>query len=103
MEDKDRLGDKLHDKGKADEDRYIAEQERKRLERLRAAQAARSTGSGACPRDGSALVPHSENGVTVEACPTCKGMWVDPGELKLAVKQKNEAALLHWVRSLFGA
>lgn len=103
MDDKDRLGDKLRDKGKAAEDLFIAEQERKRLERLKATLAARSAGSGACPRDGSKLVPHSENGVTVDACPTCRGMWVEPSELRIAVKQKNEAALLHWVRSLFGA
>ena len=40
MEDKDRLGDKLREKGKAEEDQFIAEQERKRLERRKQAEAA---------------------------------------------------------------
>jgi hypothetical protein len=102
MDDKDRLGDKLRDKGKASEDQFIAEQERKRLERRQQALTAATSGSGACPRDGGKLVAHTENGVTIDVCPTCRGMWVDRGEMAIAVKEKNEAAVIHWVRSLFG-
>jgi hypothetical protein len=100
MSEKDPYSDKLHDKGKADEDRWIAEQERQRLARLKEAA---STGSGTCPRDGSKLVPHKANLVTVEACPTCRGVWMGPGEIEVLVRQDNEGAVIHWVRSLFQA
>ncbi len=40
-----------------------------------------------CPRDGTALVgePITYGGsavVTVDRCPTCTGIWLDPGELE---------------------
>ena len=98
-EEKDRLGDKLRDREKAAEDLYIAEQERKRLEKLRQAQGA----TGACPRDGTKLVTHKEGRVTLDMCPTCHGIWLDKGQMQIAVEAKNEAAVIHWVRSLFGA
>lgn len=101
MDDKDRLGDKLRDKGKAAEDLFIAEQERKRLERRKLAEAAAASGSGACPRDGTKLIAHKHNGLTIDMCPTCHGMWLDKGEVAIAVKQGNETAVIHWVRSLF--
>ena len=99
MEEKDRYGEKLREKGKGDEDRYFAEQERKRIERYKLAA---SVGSGGCPRDGSKLVAHKADGVTVEICPSCRGMWLDQGEMSIVVKQKNETAVIHWIRSLFG-
>lgn len=98
-DEKDRLGDKLRDREKAAEDLFIAEQERKKLEKLRQSQG----GTGACPRDGTKLQPHVERGVTIDVCPTCHGIWLDKGELQVAVESKNEAAVIHWVRSLFRA
>ncbi len=35
-----------------------------------------------CPRDaGTMLVAVARNGVTVDACPRCRGVWLDRGEL----------------------
>jgi hypothetical protein len=100
MDEKDRFGDKLREKEKAAEDLYIAEMERKRLERHRQAAA---KGSGVCPRDGSKLVPHKAEGLTIEMCPTCQGIWLDKAEVALALKKENEGVVIHWVRSLFGS
>jgi hypothetical protein len=102
MEDKDRFGEKLRDKGKAAEDLYIAEQERARLQRLKE-KAATAGGNGACPRDGAKLEPHTQNGVTIDVCPTCRGVWLDQGEMAVAAQHKHEDAVIHWVRSIFGA
>lgn len=98
-DEKDRLGNKLRDREKAAEDLYIAEQERKQLEKLRRDQGA----TGACPRDGAKLQPHVERGITIEICPSCHGIWLDKGQLQVAVESHNEAAVIHWVRSLFQA
>ena len=35
-----------------------------------------------CPRDGAVLVEVERNGVTIDACPTCRGIWLDRGELE---------------------
>jgi hypothetical protein len=92
MVEKDKFGDTLREKGKGDEDRWVAEQERKRLERLRETAA---QGSGTCPRDGAALVPQKANLITMAVC--------HRNELEVAVRQDNEGAVIHWVRSLFEA
>lgn len=99
MDEKDRLGDKLRDRGKAAEDLFIAEQERKRLERLKE-KAAAAAGHGTCPKDGTTLVPRDEHGVTVDACPTCRGVWLDSGELEAILEHEDEALVTRWVRSL---
>lgn len=97
MNDKDRMGDKLRDKGKASEDLFIAEQERRALERARA-DAVRPE----CPRDGTKLTLTDADGVSIDVCPTCSGVWLDKGELELLL-QKEEAAITTWVRSLLGS
>jgi len=99
MNDKDRLGDKLHDKGKAAEDLFIAEQERLRLERIKA-QAAAAASNGICPKDRTVLVPSQEHGVKVETCPKCRGIWLDAGELEAILSHEDEALVTRWVRSL---
>ena len=96
MDDKDRLGAKLHDKEKAEEDRFVAEQERKALEKLRAQMVAAP--KGLCPRCGVTLAKKVLDGVTVEACPNCKGFWLDHGELDILVNRKDEAAVTRWLR-----
>lgn len=101
MDDKDRLGDKLRDKGKAAEDLFIAEQERKRLERRKQAEAPAS-GSGRCPKDGSTLVARTENGLTIDVCPACSGIWLDRNEVAVSMRHDNEIAVIQWVRSLLG-
>jgi hypothetical protein len=97
MNEKDRLGDKLRDKGKAAEDLFIAEQERKRREAQQ--KQAEASAHGLCPRDGAALSQVTERGVHVDTCPTCGGVWLDKGELE-SILQHDEAAVTRWVRSL---
>ena len=78
-DEKDRLGEKLHQKEKADEDRYFAERDRELLARLRRQKESESLN---CPRCGKALSPVLYQDVTVDQCPTCEGVWLDRGELQ---------------------
>jgi hypothetical protein len=99
MDDKDRFGDKLHDKEKADENRFIAERERLALEKLRQQQAVTAV-RGLCPRDGTKLVTRKEHGVEVDTCPACRGLWIDKGELEAMVSHAGEPWISRWIRSI---
>jgi hypothetical protein len=99
MTEKDPFHDKLHDKGKAAEDLFIQQEERKRLERLR--QSAVAGGSRACPKDNTRLVTRVNGGLQIEMCPACRGVWLDAAEVELVLQSQSETALIHWVRSLF--
>lgn len=34
-----------------------------------------------CPADGAAMSPEDLGGVTIDVCPSCRGIWLDGGEL----------------------
>ena len=63
--EKDRLGDKLRQKEKADENRYFAERDKALLEKLK-------TKDGHCPQCGTALEKVERAGKTAEECPACR-------------------------------
>jgi uncharacterized protein len=94
-EDKDRLGDKLRDKERAEEDRYFAERDRAALAKLRAAGAGEVEAEQRmrCPMDGARLVETKLHGVTVEECPSCRGMWIDAGELERVAQRERDSWL----------
>ena len=46
-----------------------------------------------CPNDGSRLVELDRSDVLVDACPECRGVWLDRGELdKILVRERQMAA-----------
>jgi hypothetical protein len=47
-----------------------------------AAKAARDAETGKCPRDGAKLQTQAYEGIDIDQCPTCKGIWLDAGELE---------------------
>jgi len=98
-DDKDRLGDKLRKKERAEEDRYFAEQDREKMEKLRAQTAPKPT-LGLCPRCGIALVQKDQLGVAIDECSQCRGVWLDAGELETIVERQDEGWTSRWVRSL---
>ena len=40
-----------------------------------------------CPIDGSQLVMSERQGIEVDYCPTCRGVWLDRGELDKIVER----------------
>ena len=89
-DEKDRLGEKLHQKEKAEEDRYFAERDRDLLARLRRQREAENL---RCPRCGKALAPVVYHGVTVDQCPACQGVWLEGGELEALAPRERESWL----------
>ena len=52
---------------------------------------------GKCPRDGAVLKTQIHEGVEIDQCPTCKGIWLDAGELEHLEHGKN-AGLFGFLR-----
>jgi rubrerythrin len=104
MDEKDRLGTKLHQKEKAEEARYFAERDRELIEKLKQKQATtqddtlRQEALLRCPKCGEKLTTLQHYGVTVEECPSCKGMWLDRGELEVLAQRENEGWLARFIR-----
>jgi len=104
MDEKDRLGGKLKEKEKAEEDRYFAERDRELLEKLRQQQSSvaetelRQQALMRCPKCGEKLVSLQHHEVTVEECPSCHGMWLDRGELETVAQRENESWLARFFR-----
>jgi hypothetical protein len=95
--DKDRMGDKLRDKERAEEDRFFQERDRQALEKLRAkgaeaeAQELRELVRDRCPRGGDRRLPVELPGVTVDAGPAGHGLWADQGELEAIAKRERDS------------
>lgn len=46
----------------------------------------------ACPVDGAALVMSERAGIEIDYCPTCRGVWLDRGELDKIIERSAETA-----------
>jgi Transcription factor zinc-finger len=77
-DERDRLGDKLHDVEKAREDQWARQQDQQLLEKLRQRQAAEVL----CPQCNSKLVPRVVGGIAILACPSDHGAWLDAESLR---------------------
>ena len=89
MEDeKDRLGDKLHEVEKAREDQWAFEQDRKLIEKQRQKMAQQKQAGAAltCPQCGKSLVAKAQGGVAMMACPENHGAWLDASSLQAVLK-----------------
>lgn len=45
-----------------------------------------------CPIDQTELVETERQGVDIDYCPTCRGVWLDRGELDKIIQRANEAS-----------
>ncbi len=101
--EKDRFGDKLRDAERAREDQYFAKRDKELLEKMReqrdaeAEAAEPSVGDIRCPRCGCELRAQVLDGVTIDECPGCGGMWLDQGEFGKLAQRENEG----WFGRLF--
>ncbi len=86
-QEKDRLGDKLHDVEAAREDQWAHQRDQERLEKMR-----KKLGPGAafqCPRCKRPLEARVQNGVAMLACPSGDGAWLDADVLKGVLKSRK--------------
>ena len=100
MEDtKDRLGKRLREKEKGEEDRFFQERDRKAIERLKrkSVMGVEESAKGHCPRCGATLNPVQIRGVGVLQCPADCGTWLDKGELEVVARREHDS----WLGRLF--
>ena len=45
-----------------------------------------------CPVDGAVLVPVERAGIEIDHCPTCRGVWLDRGELDKIIERSSAQA-----------
>ncbi|TGX52408.1 hypothetical protein E5A73_16590 [Sphingomonas gei] len=50
------------------------------------------TGTFACPVDGTKLVPIERSGIEIDHCPSCRGVWLDRGELDKIIERSAASA-----------
>jgi len=98
--DKDRLGSKLHEKEKAEEDQYFAKQDRANLVKLHDQDSVENVPRGFCPRCGVALEQRELHDVTVDDCTKCGGVWLDKGVLERVVAVEGGGEIQRFVRNL---
>ena len=51
-----------------------------------------ATGPMACPVDGTTLTMSERAGIEIDYCPTCRGVWLDRGELDKIIERNNETS-----------
>lgn len=90
--EKDPWGDKLRAAERAREDLYFAKLDQALLERLRRQQETADPRVGDCPRCHESLRAGLWRDLEVEFCPSCGGLWLDPGDL-LHLAQRQDVGL----------
>ena len=50
------------------------------------------SGNFACPVDGTKLVPIERAGIEIDHCPSCRGVWLDRGELDKIIERSAAPA-----------
>lgn len=48
-------------------------------------------GPMACPIDGTTLVMSERQGIEIDYCPSCRGVWLDRGELDKIIERSSAA------------
>ena len=49
------------------------------------------SGPMTCPVDATTLVMSERSGIEIDYCPTCRGVWLDRGELDKIIERNNQA------------
>lgn len=102
MTEKDRYGETLRNREKAEEDRYAAEQDRIRIEKLRQRTQAAQATNGLCPHCGEGLNSSKTFEISMKTCGKCRGVWLSVDDLERLIARASEGEIARFVRSLIG-
>jgi hypothetical protein len=89
----------MTDKPSRNEDEYFAKLEAELLAKQRAKEAAareeeeRKSHYMKCPKDGYDLTTTEQQGVSIDVCAHCGGLWLDQGELEQLAGRSDQGVL----------
>ncbi len=98
------MSNPMEERGRALEEEYFRRQEREAIEKLRAQMSAEEQEKAAeavaleCPRCDGKLEGVINEGVEIDVCNTCGGVWLDAGELEQLSKREGGG----WLSRLWG-
>lgn len=99
--EKDRFGETMRLVERAKEDIYFAERDRELLEKLRRElRRVDKAEETRCPKCSGYLEGYTFQGVALDRCNTCGGIWLDKGELETIVRKINRGRLGAWIDTL---
>jgi ribosomal protein L37AE/L43A len=92
------MAEAFDERRKALEEEYIRRKDQEALDKLRAEMAAEAAAAAApkCPRCATPLTEVEHEGIKVERCANCHGVWLDAGELEHLTK-REEGGWLKWL------
>lgn len=88
------MTDKFDERRRGLEEEYFHKKNQEAMEKMRAKMAvaaeakAAGTSSMSCPRCDGTLKPNSFEGVEIDTCEKCGGVWLDSGELEQLTKRE---------------
>ena len=92
----------LDERGRALENEYFRQKEKELLDKMKA-QISGDDGKSAemqCPRCDGTLYETTYEGITIDVCNKCTGVWLDAGELaQVAAKDEGTGS---WFGKIFG-
>lgn len=89
------MSDKFDDRRRGLEEEYFRKQNQEAVEKLRAkiaiAEEAKAAGTSSmnCPRCDGTLKTNNFEGVDIDTCEKCGGVWLDSGELEQLTKRES--------------
>ncbi|HKR02829.1 MAG TPA: zf-TFIIB domain-containing protein [Pyrinomonadaceae bacterium] len=99
------MSNAMEERGKALEEEYFRRKEREAIERLRAKmtaeeqEKAKAASALRCPKCDGTLEGIIHDGVEIDVCNTCGGIWLDAGELDELSKRETG----DWLSRLWGS
>lgn len=106
------MSEKIMPSGYSEEERYFREKDMKALEKKRKdlsqnrkeqeADAARPENWMKCPKCGKNMIEIDMEGILIDKCESCQGIYFDAGELELLLDSKKSQGVMSSLRSLFG-
>ena len=96
------MSDVWDDRKKALEEEYFRKKDQEALEKLRAKRVALDAEGSAlhCPKCDGRLFEINHEGVLIDRCNKCNGVWLDAGELERLTKHEDRGG---WLGRLWGS
>src|SRR5678816_2481667 len=102
MSEKDRFGETMKLKERAQEDIYFAEHDRDLIAKLKTKlqKSDKTVIDLRCPKCPGHLEAYTFEGFALDRCNTCGGIWMDRGELESVVRKVSRGPLGEWIDTL---